>query len=71
MIGRIYTVLPMEREHFFLRILLNHIRGPTSFNDLLTVDEVRSRTFKEAAEKRGLLENDDSIKECLTKPQVH
>lgn len=50
---------------------MNHIRGPTSFNDLLTVDEVRSRTFKEAAEKRGLLENDDSIKECLTKPQVH
>ena len=32
-IGRIYTVSPSEREKFYLRILLNHVRGPISFEN--------------------------------------
>ena len=35
-IGRIYTVSPMEGEKFYLRVLLNHVKGPTGFDDLLT-----------------------------------
>ncbi|KAL6143230.1 hypothetical protein ACLB2K_053925 [Fragaria x ananassa] len=64
-IGRIYSVSPLEGEKFFLRVLLNHVRGPKSFRDLLTVNRVLQQTFKEAAEKRGLLENDNNIRQCL------
>ncbi|XP_024190810.1 uncharacterized protein LOC112194807 isoform X4 [Rosa chinensis] len=64
-IGRIYSVSPSEGEKFYLRVLLNHVRGPRSFRDLLTVNGVLQPTFKQAAEKQGLLENDNSIRQCL------
>ncbi|XP_028093488.1 uncharacterized protein LOC114293595 [Camellia sinensis] len=64
-IGRIYTVSPSEGERFYLRILLNHIRGPKSFDHLLMVNGITYPTFKQAAEHHGLLEHDDSIRQCL------
>ena len=64
-IGRIYTVSPNEGERFFLRILLNHIKGPKSFDLLLMVNGNPCPTFKQAAEQHGLLETDDSIRQCL------
>ncbi|KAB2620482.1 hypothetical protein D8674_043012 [Pyrus ussuriensis x Pyrus communis] len=64
-IGRIYAVSPAEGEKFYLRILLNHVRGPTSFTNLRTVNGVLHPTFKQAVEQRGLLERDDSIRQCL------
>ncbi|XP_050374857.1 uncharacterized protein LOC126792486 [Argentina anserina] len=64
-IGRIYTVSPTEGEKFYLRVLLNHVRGSISFEDLRTVDGILQPTFKKAAERRGLLEDDDSIRQCL------
>ncbi|XP_028104091.1 uncharacterized protein LOC114303138 [Camellia sinensis] len=64
-IGRIYTVSPSEGERFYLRILLNHIRGPKSFDHLLMVNRIVYPTFKQAAEHHGLLEHDDSIRQCL------
>ncbi|KAH7840829.1 hypothetical protein Vadar_022182 [Vaccinium darrowii] len=65
-IGRIYTVSPNQRDKFYLRLLLNHIRGLKSW-DLLTADGVQCPTFKLAAERRGLLECDNSIRQCLAK----
>ncbi|KAL6207830.1 hypothetical protein ACLB2K_018783 [Fragaria x ananassa] len=64
-IGRIYTVSPSEGEKFYLRVLLNHVRGPKSYEDLRTVNDILHPTFKKAAEQRGLLEDDDSIRKCL------
>ncbi|CAN6580175.1 unnamed protein product [Malus baccata var. baccata] len=64
-IGRIYAVSPNEGEKFYLRILLNHVRGPTSFDDLRTVNDIIQPTFKKAVEQRGLLKDDDSIRQCL------
>ena len=64
-IGRVNGANPMEGERYYLRILLNHVRGPTSFKDLLTVEGIRYLSFKESAQKRGLLESDESISECL------
>ncbi|XP_024156320.1 ATP-dependent DNA helicase PIF2-like [Rosa chinensis] len=52
-IGRIYTVSPSEGEKFYLRVLLNHVRGPTSYEDLRTVDGISQPTFKKAAEQRA------------------
>lgn len=65
MIGRVNTANPKEGERYFLRLLLNHVRGPKSFEDLLTVNEVICKTFKQSAQKRGLLESDESISACL------
>ncbi|KAK8918884.1 hypothetical protein KSP39_PZI021564 [Platanthera zijinensis] len=64
-IGRMYSVYPSEGERFYLRILLNHIRGPRSFEDLLTVDNITYSTFKESAEHYGLLERDNNLHNCM------
>ncbi|KAK4380987.1 hypothetical protein Sango_3011500 [Sesamum angolense] len=40
-------------------------RGSRSFEDLLTVNGVGYSSFKQVAQKRGLLESDQSIIECL------
>ena len=48
-----------------MRILLNHIKGLTSFQDLLSYNGIQYLSFKETAQERGLLESDDSILECL------
>ncbi|XP_050277829.1 uncharacterized protein LOC126719302 [Quercus robur] len=64
-VGRVYTVSPFDGEKFNLRVLLNHVKGPTGFDDLLTVNGITYPTFKQAAEHRGLLENDNSIRQCL------
>ena len=59
--GKVYTVSPFDGENFNLHVLLNHVKGPIGFDDLLTVNEITYPTFKQAAEQRGLLENDNSI----------
>ena len=63
--GKIYTVSPFDGEKFNLRVLLKHVKGPTGFDDLLTVNGITYLTFKQVAEQRGLLENDNSIRHCL------
>jgi hypothetical protein len=65
-IGRIVYANPAEGERYFLRVLLNHVRGATSFKDLRTVVGVTYFTFREACEKRGIIETDRSIDDCLT-----
>ncbi|XP_042944515.1 uncharacterized protein LOC122278387 [Carya illinoinensis] len=64
-IGRIITANPFEGERYYLRILLNHVRGPLSFEDLRTVDGVVAPTFREAATMHGLLQRDSSLQDCL------
>jgi hypothetical protein len=48
-----------------LRLLLHHVRAATSFQDARTVDGVVCATFKEAAIRRGLLEDDNEQTACL------
>ncbi|KAL5723912.1 hypothetical protein ACHQM5_007246 [Ranunculus cassubicifolius] len=68
-IGRIHTATPADPERYYLRVLLNHVRGPTSFDHLKTVVvnnvPIVCDTFREAAEKLGLLEKDNATRECL------
>lgn len=59
------TVSSSARERLFLRILLNHVRWPKSFQDLLTVSGLRFHTFKASVQRMGLLEDDDSSRPCL------
>ncbi|PWZ34044.1 UDP-arabinopyranose mutase 3 [Zea mays] len=65
-VGRIVSAHPAEGERYYLRVLLNHVPGATSSVDLRTVDGVTLPTFREAAERRGLLESDNTLDDCLT-----
>ncbi|KAI5447791.1 hypothetical protein KIW84_015297 [Lathyrus oleraceus] len=64
-IRRIYTVSPSEGDKFYLRLLLSHVTGPTSWEYLLTNNGMTFSTFKKSVEDRGFLETDYSIRDCL------
>ena len=64
-IGRLYMVQPSEGERYYLRILLTHIKGATSFNDLKTINGYKCRSFKEACIHLGLLQDDAEWNTCL------
>ncbi|ONM00094.1 hypothetical protein ZEAMMB73_Zm00001d030055 [Zea mays] len=65
-VGRIVSTHPAEGERYYLCVLLNHVAGAISYVDPRTVDGVRLPTFHEATERRGLLESDNTLDECLT-----
>ena len=58
-ICRMYAVSPLDRERYFLRLLLLNVRGPKSFEDLKTVNGILLPSFHEAAKMRGLLDDDE------------
>lgn len=64
-ISRIVTVNSIDSERYYLRLLLNHIRGATSFQHLKNVNGIETSWFREAAQLHGLLEGDDNIELCL------
>ena len=50
-----------------MRMLLNHVTGSKSYDDICTLSDRRiCNTYKEAARKRGLLEDDQECDNCLT-----
>jgi hypothetical protein len=65
MIGRMYMVNVLDRERFYLRLLLLHVKGAMGFDDLRRVGDTVYRTFQEAARARSLLLNDDEFRLCL------
>ena len=51
------TVSPRAGEAFFLRLLLHNVPGPRSYEELRTVDGVVLPSFKDACQRRGLLDD--------------
>lgn len=64
-IGRLIDVSPIRKELFALKLLLLHVRGPTSFEMLRTVDGEEHRTFVEACSALRLLRGDRDLQTCL------
>ncbi|XP_074296943.1 uncharacterized protein LOC141627609 [Silene latifolia] len=64
-IGKLVFIAPAEGERYFLRLLLLHIRGPTSFEDLKTVNGYKCATFQEAALRHRLFEHDNAAELCM------
>jgi len=62
-VGRIVSAHPAKGERYYLRVLLNHVVGATSYEHLKMVDGVVQPTFREAAERRGLIEEDNTLDE--------
>ncbi|XP_009800551.1 uncharacterized protein LOC107775091 [Nicotiana tabacum] len=65
-IGRIVTCHPTEGERYYLRLLLMNIRGPKSYQHLLTVNGICCSTFRETAENQGLLQCDNNLVDCMS-----
>ncbi|XP_074265962.1 uncharacterized protein LOC141588417 [Silene latifolia] len=64
-VGRVAHASPGEGERYYLRLLLAHVRGPKSFEDLKTVDDICCVSFQEVALKRGILEDDNAADMCM------
>jgi hypothetical protein len=54
-----------------LRVLLNHVPGSKSFEDLKTVDGVLCDSFCEAAERKGLVEANDTLDKSLMESEQY
>lgn len=66
-IGRIYSANPAESERFFLRLLLQHVRGATCFEDVRrSQDGTLYPTYRQAAAALGLLDDDEEWQNCMT-----
>jgi hypothetical protein len=66
-IGRVVRANPSKGERYYLRVLLNHVDGTTLFIDLRTISSELLPTFREATERRGLIEADNTLHEGLAK----
>ncbi|UYV81233.1 hypothetical protein LAZ67_20000416 [Cordylochernes scorpioides] len=69
-IGHMCSVNPKDSERYHLRLLLLHVAGAQSFEDLRTVDDIVCSTFKEAAQRRGLLADDSEWDACLAEADL-
>ena len=72
MIGRVYSAHPGEGECFYLRMLLSHVTGCTSYQDIRSIpDGTVCPTYKEPARRWGLLDDDQEYDDCLTEISMH
>ncbi|XP_031116689.1 uncharacterized protein LOC116020351 [Ipomoea triloba] len=74
-IGRIFYVPPGTGELYYLRCLLNIVRGPTSFEEIRFFNGIQYTSFRDACYARGLLDDDkeyiDAIKEASDWSSAH
>ena len=66
-----YTVSVRDEERFYLRLLLLHVHGVQSFEELRTFKGNLYPTFKAAATVRGLLESDEEWDRCLRDAAIY
>jgi hypothetical protein len=68
-IGRMYYD-PTSGERYYLRMLLNCVKGATSYEHLRTVDGRNHDTFKDACIAMGLLAYDNEWDQALEEASV-
>ena len=65
-----YSCAPSEGERYYLRLLLLHVKGAKSFNDLRSYGPEGNRTlcasFREAAQRLGLIDDDTEYDMALS-----
>lgn len=69
-VGRIYFAHPSSGERFYMRMLLNFVKGSTSFESIRTVNGVTYPTFKAACYALGLLDDDKEWIDCLSEAAI-
>lgn len=65
-VGRIHYISPSAGQKFYMRILLNVVKGATCFEDIRTVDGIVYKTYKDACYARGLLDDDKEYIGAIT-----
>ena len=60
-----YLVNPKDRRRYFIRLLLLHVKGSTSFENIRTVNCVIHPTFYESAVAKYLVNEDEEWDRCL------
>ena len=69
-IARLYAVSPKNMERYCLRLLLLHVPGAQSFEQLRTVDNITADTFQEACLLMHLLTDDTEWDHALQEASV-
>ncbi|KAJ7559304.1 hypothetical protein O6H91_04G078700 [Diphasiastrum complanatum] len=64
-IGRMYFVHPSKGERFYMQVLLAHVKGATSFEDLRTADDELFQSFRDACRHRLLINDTNEWSCCL------
>ncbi|XP_076893887.1 uncharacterized protein LOC143546016 [Bidens hawaiensis] len=64
-IGRIHAISLALGDAYFLRVLLNKVKGPQSFEDIRTVNGKLHETFRDACFELGLLDDDSEYIEAI------
>ncbi|CAN7028193.1 unnamed protein product, partial [Brassica oleracea var. botrytis] len=57
-IGQIVAVHPSAGDRYYLRILINKIKGPRRYDELKTFNDVKYPDFKSVCHARGYLDDD-------------
>ncbi|GJX76229.1 uncharacterized protein Tco_0323040 [Tanacetum coccineum] len=57
-VGRIHNVPRSVGDAYYLRVLLNKVKGPTSWDKLYEYDDIIHPSFRDACFARGLLDDD-------------
>ena len=65
-IRRMIHCNPTAGERFYLHLLLISVKGPKSFKDLCTIDEVCHLSFQAVCFALGLLDDDQEWMTCFT-----
>ena len=65
-VTRMYFVPPKDRERYYMRILLLHVRGATSFKNLRFHNGREHDTYHDACMSRGLLSDDSEWHDAMT-----
>nr|GEV04419.1 helicase [Tanacetum cinerariifolium] len=69
-IGKIVYSSPASEERYYLRMLLNIVRGVEAFEQLMTVNKRLCATFKEACFAYGLLNDDEEWTHALSEASM-
>jgi hypothetical protein len=64
-IGCMYYAFLTSGERYYLRMLLNYVKGATSYEHLRTVDGKEHDTFKDACIAMGLLVDNNEWHQAL------
>nr|XP_043615698.1 uncharacterized protein LOC122587585 [Erigeron canadensis] len=68
--GQLVSANPAEGERYYLRLLLCHVSGPTSFDDLYTANGLLHTTFLKSVLERGLIESDSNLLDGLAEASL-
>ncbi|XP_058784626.1 uncharacterized protein LOC131659455 [Vicia villosa] len=64
-VGRLHYAALGSGQLFYLRTLLNYVKGPTSYDDIKTVNNIKHNTFKDACFALGLLDDDKEFVDAI------